>query len=255
MLKTEHPVEHAPWQSRILLSGFVAHSAVDWPDKRAATLFLRGCPWRCAYCHNPHLQSRKRSADLRWEEVFAQLQAHRAELEGVVFSGGEATAERCLPEAIAAIRSLGLGVGLHTNGAYPDRLQTLLPLLDWVGFDLKTDYDHYDALSGAPGSAARVTASAKLLLASGVAHEFRLTWHHEMITEESALLAAHFARHLGAKRFVVQRYQDEGVSSSPLARESEPPPRLIAQIAPLFESFELRGENCALAPQQAVTAA
>lgn len=244
----EHPADRPPWQTRIRLGGFEPFSKIDWPGKRAATIFLRGCPWRCAYCHNPQLQKRTLDSGLQWEQVEAQIKARAHELEGVVFSGGEATADRCLPDAIAAIRALGLGVGLHTNGAYPDRLPTLLPLLDWVGFDLKTDYDHYDALSGAPGSAARVTASAKLLLASGIDHEFRLTWHHEVVTEESALLAARFAQHLGVKRFVLQRYRSEGVGAAPLAEASEVPARLIEHIAPLFADFELRGEICALAP-------
>ncbi|WP_018610533.1 anaerobic ribonucleoside-triphosphate reductase activating protein [Uliginosibacterium gangwonense] len=244
----EHPADRAPWQTRIRLGGFESFSRIDWPGRRAATIFLRGCPWRCAYCHNPQLQKRTLDTGIQWDHIAAHLEAGRNELDGVVFSGGEATAERCLPEAIAAIRTLGLGVGLHTNGAYPDRLQTLLPLLDWVGFDLKTDYDHYDALSGAPGSAARVTASAKLLLASGIDHEFRLTWHHEVITEESAQLAASFAQHLGVKRFVLQRYRSEGVGASPLAESSEPPTRLIEHMAALFADFEVRGEICALAP-------
>ena len=30
-------------------------SAIDFPGALAAVVFCRGCPWRCAYCHNPHL--------------------------------------------------------------------------------------------------------------------------------------------------------------------------------------------------------
>lgn len=236
-----------PWQTRILIGGFTPFSAVDWPGKRVATVFLQGCPWRCGYCHNPGLQTRSRAQGLGWGDVEALLRRDRPGLDGVVFSGGEPTVDRCLPDAIAAVRSLGLGVGLHTNGAYPDRLAEVLPLLDWLGFDLKTDYDTYDTLTGARGSGARVTESARLILASGIDHEFRMTWHHTMMSEEAARLAAHFAHHLGARRFVLQVFRPEGVLPDAQPGESEVPTQLLAELAELFEDFELRREICGLA--------
>lgn len=240
--------EHtAPWHARLRIGAFNPAAEHDWPGRRTATLFLHGCPWRCAYCHNPELQSRSTMRLLPWEKIAAELEDRRDALDGVVFSGGEPTADNALPEAIAAVKALGFPAGLHTSGAYPERLEKVLPLLDWVGFDLKSDYEGYDALTGAPGSAARVTRSARLIVASGVAHEFRLTWHHELMTEESALLAAHFAQHLGAQRFVLQAFRTEGVANPALAPVSDPPAVLIEQIRALFADFELRGEICGLA--------
>jgi len=246
-LNNPHPTPEITWTSRILLSGFEPSSTVNWPGRVAATIYLRGCPWRCAYCHNPHLQKRGCAPSLSWQRVTAQLEAQRAQLQGVVFSGGEPTAESTLPEAIASVRAMGLPVGLQTSGAYPERLAAVLPLLDWVGLDLKTDYAGYDQLTGAPGSAARVTQSARAIVASGVAHEFRLTWHHEVLSEEAALLAAHFARHLGAQRFVLQLFRQEGVENTELAPDSMPSPALVEQIRALFADFELRSEICGLA--------
>lgn len=244
VLDDSHP---APWQSRILIGNFTPFSEVDWPGKRVATVFLQGCPWRCGYCHNPILQTRDRQKKLNWDAIEAALRLDLNSLDGVVFSGGEPTVDRCLPDAIAAVKSLGLKVGMHTNGAYPDRLADILSLLDWVGFDLKTDYAGYDALTGARDSGARVTESARLILASGVDHEFRLTWHHELMTEKSALLAANFARHLGARRFVMQAFRDEGVGATSLAALSYPGPTLLAQMHELFADFELRSKICGLA--------
>ncbi|GAB2897291.1 anaerobic ribonucleoside-triphosphate reductase activating protein [Uliginosibacterium flavum] len=243
----ESALAEVPWTERILLGSFTPASDHDWPGRRAATIYLLGCPWRCAYCHNPQLQKRGTAPALSWSRIAAKLTASRDTISGVVFSGGEPTTDRTLPEAIAAVKALGLPVGLHTSGAYPERLETLLPQLDWVGFDLKTDYESYDKLTGAPGSAARATQSARLIIASGVAHEFRLTWHHQVINEESALLAAHFAQHLGARRFVLQAFRSEGVANPTLAPESMPSAELVAQLRALFADFEVRGDICGLA--------
>lgn len=243
-----HPNPPDPhWTARILLGGFTPVADHDWPGRRVATIYLQGCPWRCVYCHNPQLQTRGAAPMLSWAHIVARLQASRAEIGGVVFSGGEPTADRALPEAVAAVKALGFAVGLHTSGAYPARLAAVLPLVDWVGFDLKTDYEGYEALTGTPGSAARATQSARQVVASGVAHEFRLTWHPALISEASARLAAHFAAHLGAQRFVLQLFREEGVAEAGLAQAGEPSPTLLAELGALFADFELRVEICGLA--------
>lgn len=247
-MPNEHPYAEPPWQARILLGSFDADARHDWPGRRTATIYLLGCPWRCVYCHNPQLQKRGVQPMLQWEFIVRQLEALRGTIDGVVFSGGEPTADRCLPDAIEAVRALGFPVGLHCSGAYPERLAAVLPLLDWVGFDLKADYEGYEAVTATPGSAARATRSAQLVVASGVAHEFRLTWHPEALSEESAALAAHFARHLGAARFVLQNFRSEGVTNDALGAGTEPSAALLAECRTLFgEAFELRSDNCGLA--------
>lgn len=251
MQHTDHHALLRPWQTRLLTAGFTPSSKVDWPGRCAATVFLRGCPWRCAYCHNPQLQSRKGAGPSpTWAEIVAALEAGRGQLEGVVFSGGEPTADTCLAEAIRAVRAMGFEVGLHTGGAYPERLEAVLPLLDWVGFDLKTDYESYPALTGAPGSGARATRSAHLIVDSGVAHECRLTWHPQLISEDSALLAAHFAHQLGLRHFVLQEYRNEGVCNPDLAPQAAAPARLIARVREVFPQLVVRGEICGLAPEE-----
>ena len=40
------------------VGGIVGFSAQDYPGKFSLVVFVQGCPWRCGYCHNPHLQPR-----------------------------------------------------------------------------------------------------------------------------------------------------------------------------------------------------
>jgi len=70
---------------------------------------------------------------------------------------------------------MGFRVGLHTAGCYPRRLARLLPLLDWVGLDIKDLPEHYPTLTGVPGSGERAWESLELLRGSGLPFEVRTT--------------------------------------------------------------------------------
>jgi pyruvate formate lyase activating enzyme len=157
------------------VGGLTALTTVDYPGELAAVIFCQGCPWRCRYCHNAHLLSSAAAGLIPWGEVRRFLEGRRGLLDAVVFSGGEPTLQPALTAAMTEVRSLGFKVGLHTSGAYPARLPGLLPLLDWVGLDIKALPEDYPAITRAPGSGARAWESLGLLLAAGVALQVRTT--------------------------------------------------------------------------------
>lgn len=126
-----------PRSAELRVGGLVPLSTCDWPGQLAATLFCQGCPWDCPYCHNPHLREIRAGETLVWRDLMTWLESRRGLLDGVVFSGGEPTLQAALPDAVREVRRLGFRIGLHTAGPYPKRLATLLPWLDWVGFDVK----------------------------------------------------------------------------------------------------------------------
>ncbi len=157
------------------IGGFTAFTTIDYPGELAAVVFCQGCPWRCRYCHNPHLLAADGQSAVPWQEVQRLLQQRRGLLDAVVFSGGEPTMQAELPEAVLAARQMGFKVGLHTAGPFPVRLLDLLPHLDWVGLDIKAPFDEYERITGIPGSGKAARQSANLLLHSGVRHQFRTT--------------------------------------------------------------------------------
>lgn len=157
------------------IGGFVPFSASDYPDRLAAVVFCQGCAWRCSYCHNPHLQPARGNHAMRWDEIAAFLERRRGLLDAVVFSGGEPTTQRALPAAMRAVKDMGFRVGLHTAGIYPRRLARVLPLVDWVGIDVKAPFATYDRVTRVAGSGMRARDSARLVAESGVTHTFRTT--------------------------------------------------------------------------------
>jgi len=201
------------------IGGLVPFSSVDWPGQFAAVVFVRGCPWRCAYCHNPHLQPRdaepKGVPD--WPGFLTWLRRRKGLLDGVVFSGGEPTLEAALPAAMADVRELGFQVGLHTAGIYPERLQALLPLLDWVGLDIKAplaDGAGHARITGAAGRGHEdVAQSLALLVDSGVALECRTTAHPRLLDEAALLALADEMTAARASRWVLQIYRETGCTN------------------------------------------
>lgn len=206
-------------------------------------MFCQGCPWRCGYCHNPHLLPARGPVDIEWRDVVEFLRRRTGLLDAVVFSGGEPLAQPALAEAMRTVRALGFRVALHTGGAYPRRLAEVLPLLDWIGFDVKAPFADYARITGTPGSGDKALASARLVLASGVAHEFRTTVHPRQDAPESLARLADCLATLGVRRYVLQEFRTAGCTDA-LLRTDVPTSFMTdawcARIAPRFEAFAVR---------------
>ncbi len=207
------------------VGGVTRFTTTDYPGKLAAVVFAQGCPWRCSYCHNPHLLPSRRAAgqappESGWSEFLQWLETRRGLLDAVVFSGGEPTAQSELVKAVGAVRALGFAVGLHTGGAYPRRLVRLLPQLDWVGLDIKTTRAGYPGITGAARSGVAAFAALDDLCRSGVDFEVRTTVH-PTLTPPGRLetLARDLARR-GILRWVLQRFRPIGCASAALIATS-----------------------------------
>ncbi|WP_288128667.1 anaerobic ribonucleoside-triphosphate reductase activating protein [Thiomonas sp.] len=219
-----------------------ALTSIDFPGRLAAVIFCQGCPWRCGYCHNPHLLDAGAAAGMHWSAVMAFLARRRGLLDGVVFSGGEPTLQAALPEAMQQVRSLGFAVALHTAGMYPERFAEALHLADWVGFDVKAPWDRYDAVTGVPGSGERVRASLDRLLADDVPFECRTTWHPGLFDETELLAMGKALAGRGVRHWAVQACRLPGEPATGGAGLDRA--RLRAQIETLrMPGFVLRGAD------------
>jgi pyruvate formate lyase activating enzyme len=173
--------KRAPRSAELRVGGLARLSTCDWPGELVATVFCQGCPWSCGYCHNPHLIPPGSAQEIDWRDVLSFLESRRGLLDGVVFSGGEPTLQAALPEAMRTVRALGFRVGLHSAGPYPERLAAVLPLVDWIGFDVKAPFDDYARITGVPGSGVKARASLLRVLASGVDCDIRTTVHGALL--------------------------------------------------------------------------
>ena len=235
------------------VGGVTPLTTIDYPHHLAAVLFLRGCPWRCGYCHNAGLLKPDPSASLPWQDIVAFLEQRRQLLDAVVFSGGEPTLQSGLGEAMRQVRSIGFRVGLHTAGIYPGRLAAVLPLVDWVGLDIKSARADYHRVTGARHSARRAWHSLELILASGVEHEFRTTVHPDLLHADRLDNLFHELAEAGARRVAVQACNQENCRDPSLRKGRNPFPAtgFFDRYATWFESFELRAESAPSGPDPA----
>jgi pyruvate formate lyase activating enzyme len=142
-----------------------------------------------------------------WDEVEGFLESRQGLLDAVVFSGGEPTLQRGLRAAMDRMRELGFKVGLHTAGCYPERLTEVLPLVDWVGLDIKATAESYEALTRVPGSGERAWQSLERLVASGVDHEVRVTVHADLMSDQDVIRLVRRIRRCGTDNVVLQKAQ------------------------------------------------
>ena len=215
------------------VGGLTPLSTTDWPGMLVAVVFCQGCPWRCGYCHNPGLIPARGEHEIPWDDVLAFLRRRQGLLDGVVFSGGEPTAQAGLADAMRAVRALGFSIGLHTGGAYPRRLAGVLPLVDWVGFDAKAPFADYARVTDVAGSGARASSSLGLLLASGVEHEIRTTVHPALLPDADVVELARALAARGVKRQVLQAFRREGCADAALRRDAmreRPLAELVAAV-------------------------
>jgi len=220
--------------ARLRVGGLQRWTSIDFPGRLAAVVFCQGCPWRCSYCQNPELLDARAGPQLAWQEVLRFLQGRRGLLDGVVFSGGEPTLQPALGAAMKEVRALGFEVALHSGGMYPDRLAEVLPLVDWVGLDIKAPWHRMDAVTASRGSASRVLDSLLQVLMGGVAHECRTTWSPELFPLHELHTLTEELAALGVKRWRLQQLRGGTLPQAAPWRGD------LALFGARFEDFEFR---------------
>lgn len=162
----------------------------DGPGVRT-TVFLKGCPLRCAWCHNPEGQSfevetmvRKDGRKVRcgedWtpEALAAELLKNADIMEssggGVTFSGGEPLAQPDFVAATAELLKPKVGVAIETSGyAEAEVYRRVVSKMDFVYQDLKHhDPDAFRKWCG--GDLGVVLANIEWLRGSGIEYRLRV---------------------------------------------------------------------------------
>jgi len=193
----------------MILAGLQNLSLVDYPAHLSAVVFLQGCNFRCAYCHNPDLISYVKKFDFSEKEFFKTINLRKKVIEGIVVSGGEPTIHKDLPEFIKKIKEAGFKVKLDTNGSNPGQLEKLLcdNMLDYVAVDIKTSFSKYSLVSKDPNVSDKVIESISLMLLSTVPYEFRTTCVPGIV--DAADFAKIGEKVRNAKRYCLQQFRGQ----------------------------------------------
>lgn len=186
-----------------------------WPQRRVLTVTAQGCAWRCTYCYVPGLQSTATEGAFTWADALSLLAADRegsGPADAIVFTGGEPTRQEALLDAMSQARERGLSVGLHTSGAYPDRLRRALAAVDKLVLDIKAMPEGYQDITGKPASGAKAWESLGIAIEWGGDLEVRMTVDPTTHSKESVLAVVRRVVAMGGPEPVLQEAHSEGAS-------------------------------------------
>lgn len=190
------------------IQGLQKLTLLDYPGRTACTVFLSGCNFRCPFCHNAPLLQGDTGDAMDEDALLMFLKKRQGVLDGVAVTGGEPLLRQELPSLLEKIKALGYAVKLDTNGAFPERLESIVQagLADYVAMDVKNSPERYAQTIGvcAP-DLTPVFKSVSFLLRGTVAYEFRTTAVAELHDDASFQKLGDWLA--GAERYFIQRFE------------------------------------------------
>ncbi len=160
----------------------------DGPGMRV-TVFMKGCPLACKWCHNPEgidFAPQKNVVTGRWvgekwtpERLVSYLVKFKGAYDlsdgGVTFSGGEPAAQSDFVMACAKLlKREGIHLNLDTSGyCEPEKFRVLIESFDLVFFDIKlVDEAQHRKMTGVSNRI--IMENLKILVASTVPYHIRI---------------------------------------------------------------------------------
>ena len=204
----------------IPIKGLERTSLIDYPGKVAAVVFLGRCNFRCPFCHNRELVLNPEGIEsVAEEDVMDFLREREKWLDGVVISGGEPTLHRELPGFLEKLKGIGYAVKLDTNGTNPEMLKGLMErgLVDFVAMDIKGPLEKYEKSAGVKADTGKIRESIRLIIGSGIEHEFRSTVLPALHTKEDVEEMARMVT--GASKFCIQQFRPKNTLDPSFGKE------------------------------------
>jgi pyruvate formate lyase activating enzyme len=187
------------------IKGFQPVSLIDFPGQITAILFLSGCNMRCQFCHNPELVlTPNQGENFEEEKIFNYLESRRGKIDGLVITGGEPTLQEGLKEFILKVKARGFLVKLDTNGLLPDKLEELIPVVDFVAMDIKSALENYSNVCGVQIDQEKIKRSAELIRAKAKDYEFRSTVVRGLFSKNDFVEICNWLK--GSKKYVIQQF-------------------------------------------------
>jgi len=203
----------------VRLVGFIETSLSDWDGRITSVVFVGGCDFHCPFCHNHRIADDDPALpEVEWDTIQVTLIRKQKWVDGVVITGGEPMMHPEVFELCRSIKRLGFSVKMDTNGSFPYPLKQLieLKLVDYVAMDVKAPLDdRYSVAAGRKLDVAPVRRTIRLLLESGIEHEFRATLVPGLVNPEDMRAIGEAVR--GARKFALQHYDPANARVKTLA--------------------------------------
>jgi pyruvate formate lyase activating enzyme len=157
-------------------------SSLDFPGRLCAILWFSGCNMRCPYCYNKDVvYGEKRIEE---EEILEFLKKRVGLLDGVSFTGGEATLYKNLISFSRKIKELGFEIKLDTNGLNFEVIKQMIDekLVDYIALDFKAPPEKFEKVTKNKRFD-KYEKTLDFLIGSDVDFEVRTTVHTDLLDE------------------------------------------------------------------------
>ena len=159
-------------------AGIVDNSTVDYPGKICAVIYLCGCDFRCPFCHNREVVFNDQNVckKVSVDEIVEQIKSNFL-IDGVVITGGEPLMQNDTIELISKLKGVKM-IKLDTNASYPEMLEKVICMTDFVAIDVKAPFEKYGLAIGSSNDAKiveNVKRSMSILKNSNIPKEARTT--------------------------------------------------------------------------------
>ena len=200
-----------------MIKSVIWSSMIDYPDNVCTTMFTGVCNFDCEFCYNKGLLKEK---ELDFEkEILPKLLERKEFVNHVIISGGECTIHKDFEKIINTLYENGFVIGIHTNGYAPEILEKVIDKIDYVGMDIKNDFDNYNAITQTEIDVEKIKKSVDIILKSGIKYEFRTTVYPKYVNTENVLKIAEYLKSVETKKYVLQNYFDHNKTVIPYAAE------------------------------------
>ncbi len=158
-------------------------STLDFPGRLCAILWFSGCNMRCPYCYNKDVVFGEKQ--IEEEEVLKFLKTREGLLDGVSFTGGEATLYKNLVPFSRKIKDSGFEIKLDTNGVNYDVVKELVDkkLVDYIALDFKAPPEKFELVTKNKHFD-KYEKTLDFLIDSDVEFEVRTTVHTDLLDED-----------------------------------------------------------------------
>jgi len=219
-----------------MITGGLIISSVEYPGKISLVIFTGGCVLRCPYCHNPELIDGGENVNL--DEIKSEIQDSLDFIDSVVVTGGEPLIQFDeVNELCKYAKNAGLFVKLDTNGCYPERLEKIINLINYVALDVKAPFHKYGEIIGADVGD-KVKKSMEICIKDPDTFlECRTTYVPGLLFKDDIL---DIAKNINCDLYTIQQFRNKVVFSEKLKQTANPLRKELFEISRQIMPFVKR---------------
>ncbi len=208
-------------------------STIEYAGKISLVIFTAGCMLRCPYCHNPGIIEGGNPRKI--SEIYSKIDDSLEFIDSVVLTGGEPLFQLVeVAKILRYCKALGLSTKLDTNGYYPEKLEEILDLLDYVALDIKAPFNKYKEVIGVD-IGENVRKSVQVCLSSDVYLECRTTYVPGLLVPEDVI---DIAKSIECDVYIIQQFNNKTVLDEKLKEIQSPSRKELFDIAESIKPFQ-----------------